>query len=90
MTYSYFGYDAEWSDETMQAFDRDAAEIEYLSSLPDLEILLEDESKRKPSFISRYHGICPSCKGDGLYKRHTSYRVNGKPICFRCNGSGKV
>ena len=90
MTYSYFGYDAEWSDETMQAFDRDTAEAEYLSSLPDLESLLEDESEEKPLFASGYHGTCPSCGGDGLYKRVTSYRVNGKPICFRCKGSGKV
>ncbi len=33
---------------------------------------------------------CSSCSGDGLYKRHTSYTVNGKPICFRCEGSGEV
>lgn len=33
---------------------------------------------------------CTSCGGDGLYKRHTSYTVNGKPICFRCKGSGWI
>lgn len=34
--------------------------------------------------------VCPSCKGSGLYTRHTSYTRNGKPFCFRCNGTGKV
>ncbi len=33
---------------------------------------------------------CDSCGGDGLYKRRTSYTVKGKPICFRCEGTGKV
>lgn len=33
---------------------------------------------------------CPSCGGDGLYKRHTSYTRDGKPFCFRCDGTGQI
>lgn len=33
---------------------------------------------------------CPSCGGDGLYKSHTPYTINGVPVCFRCKGVGKI
>ncbi len=33
---------------------------------------------------------CEGCGGDGLYKRRTPYTVKDKPICFRCEGSGKI
>ena len=33
---------------------------------------------------------CPDCKGDGLYKRPTSYTRDGIPFCFRCDGTGKL
>ena len=34
--------------------------------------------------------LCSDCGGDGLYKRHTSYLVKGKPVCFACMGSGEI
>ena len=80
------------AEEKSEAFDRLEAEAEYLSSLPDLEELLEDEAVGEPTYLARPRtgGICPSCSGDGLFKRHTSYTVDGKPICFRCWGSGRI
>lgn len=31
---------------------------------------------------------CDHCGGTGIYQRHTSYTINGVPVCFRCGGSG--
>jgi hypothetical protein len=45
-------------------------------------------SQKPPKLIVSKN--CPSCGGDGLYKRHTSYTVGGKPICFRCEGTGTI
>lgn len=33
---------------------------------------------------------CPSCQGDGIYKRPTSITRDQIPYCFRCNGAGKL
>ena len=81
------------SETNPEMFDMLQGEAEYLSGLPDLEGLLEDEAAaEEPTYLARPRtgGICPSCGGDGLFKRPTPYTENGKPICFRCWGSGRI
>ncbi len=33
---------------------------------------------------------CDGCVGSGLYTRKTSYTIKGIPVCFRCEGTGKI
>lgn len=68
-------------------FNEDEAQAEYESGFPSLDDFLENE-KPEPPVIFRTGSICPSCEGDGLFKRPTPYTVDGRPICFRCKGSG--
>lgn len=33
---------------------------------------------------------CDKCGGNGLYLRPTPYTVDGKPVCFKCDGAGHL
>jgi hypothetical protein len=48
------------------------------------------DSKQEPTMVQTKQVKCTHCNGTGLYQRHTSYTIDGKPVCFKCGGSGVI